>query len=97
MYIAAMRIRSILTKYRCPVSFVNMISMYNTSKFDKKVVGPDIASNSSRPRSDTCSRVCKTTHINKRRSNISASRDLSEFLKLIFKRQTMLELFFSGA
>ena len=28
---------------------------------------------------------------------ISASRDLSNFLKLIFKRQTMLELFFSSA
>ena len=39
-------------------------------------------------------KACKTTHINKCHSNVSASRDLNELLKLIFKHQTMLEFFF---
>lgn len=39
----------------------------------------------------------KNTDIIKRRSNSSTSRDQSKFLKMLFKRQTMLELFFSSA
>ena len=45
-------------------------------------------------RTGTCGAIAKNTHINKRHSSSSASCDRSKFLKLLFKRETMLGLIF---
>ena len=65
------------------------ITLRNSTKKLLPDIGPPFQTGT---RSDSC--ACKNTHINKRHSNLSASRDRSEFLKLLFKRQTTLELFF---
>ena len=54
-----MRIWSMLTQYRCSDSFVNVISTYNTLKFDKNSRDQTLPRiDSSRPWSNTHSKAC---------------------------------------